>query len=84
MSMQDRAASESYRAADPAADLPEGSVPEGEVRILSYIGEEGESLYAFTCSEGMQFSNVIGLLEMVGHHLAHRAGDEDELEEEDE
>ena len=68
--------------ADPGANLPEGSVIEGEIRIVSYIDEQGDEMYAFARSPDIVVSRVLGLLEMVkvsvAHELVHSYDEEDE------
>jgi hypothetical protein len=69
---------------DPAEGLPEGSVLEGEIRIISYLDEDGDEMYAFSRTADLATSRVISLLEMtkiiVAHELVHSYDEEDEEE----
>jgi hypothetical protein len=69
---------------DPTVGLPEGSVIEGEIRIVSYIDEDGDEMYGFARTQDMVASRVIGLLEMVKvivvHELVHSYSDDEEDE----
>ena len=80
MSQESHNAAYGVPAEDPRTLLPENCIVDGEIRIIMYLGAEGEELYAFTTTEGIPFSRAIGLLTMVGHHLAHKCegGWEDE------
>lgn len=68
---------------DPSQGLPEGSVAEGEIRIISYINDEGESMYAYSRSPDMALAHIIGLLEMVKLHISHELIHSYDEEEED-
>lgn len=56
---------------DPKVGLPEGSIIEGEIRIVSYFNEQGEEMYAFSRSHDLVVSRVIGLVEMVKTVMVH-------------
>lgn len=75
-----------WRAFDPAKALTKESVPECEIRIVSYIDEDGEPMYCYSATDGMPISQGVGLLTMVSHSLEHHMSgipDVDEDEEDD-
>lgn len=72
------------QAAADMVKVPEGCVPEYGVTIVSYLGIDAEPLYAFVTFGDSSYSNVMGLLAMASHRMAHLADDEiGEEEEED-
>jgi hypothetical protein len=70
-----------WRAADPTIDIAPQALPECEIRIVSYIDENGESMFCYSATNGMPISQGVGLLTMVSHALEHRVMDEDEDDE---
>lgn len=56
---------------DPATELPEGCVVEGEVRIISYINPDGNDMFAYARSEDMSTPQIISLLDVVHEIVLH-------------
>jgi hypothetical protein len=61
----------------PELNLPEGAIPTGEIRIVTYLDEGGVECYGYSMSDGMLRSQVIGVLYYVIHIQAHRAEGDD-------
>lgn len=59
--------------AAPDLDLPESCVPMGEIRVVTYLDEDGEESYGYAISEGMLRSSLIGILTYIIHLQQHRA-----------
>jgi len=68
---------------DPKERIPEDSVVEGEIRLISYIDSDSMSeMFAFSVSEGFPTSRTVGLLDIVKaivqHDILHEYIEEDE------
>lgn len=72
-----------WRAADPTIDMAQEAIPECEIRIVSYIDEDGESMFCYSATNGLPISQGVGLLMMVSHAFQHRVMDENENEDDE-
>ena len=54
-------------------ELPDSSIIEWELRIVSYIDSNGEGQLKYRKTPDVQTSSMIGALQMTLHDLAHEA-----------
>lgn len=63
----------SINAAARLVDVPDGSVVEFGITVVSYLDEEGESMFGFKVHGDPAYSTVVGLLHMVAFELIREA-----------
>lgn len=57
-------------------DVPEGSIPEYGITIVSYIDKQGEAYFQFATHGESSKGSMVGLLHMAAHYVMH-ADEED-------
>lgn len=62
--------------ADP--EVPDGCIISSGVKVTEYIDADGETMFVYTRSTEVPYSNIIGLLQMVAHDLEHEAMNSDD------
>lgn len=69
--------SDSLRTAAALVDMPEGSIPEFGITIISFIDTEGDASIGFLAHGDVNLSSLIGLMAMVSHDMIHEADEDD-------
>lgn len=73
-----------FRQIAEALDIPDSHILEHGFALVSYIGPDGDPLYAHLCFGNPQISQTMGLMELVKFTMLRTLEDDGELHKEEE